>query len=72
MKHLKKLRMMVGRGQFWLSEQTGIERTKISLIENGRIAASEKEKAALEKALLAAMRENVAQFTRLSGTAIQA
>ena len=72
MEHLKKLRTMVGRGQFWLSDQTGIERSRISLLENGRIKASEEEKAALEKALRAAMRENLAQFSRLSGSAIQA
>jgi DNA-binding XRE family transcriptional regulator len=71
MKHLKKLRTMAGRCQFWLSKETGIERSKISLLENGRIMASEQEKAAIEKALLAAMRENLAQFSRLSGNAIQ-
>jgi DNA-binding XRE family transcriptional regulator len=69
-KNLKKLRVMTGRGQFWLAEETGIERTRISLLENGRVQASEKEKASIEKALLAAMRENIAQFSRLSGTAI--
>jgi hypothetical protein len=71
MKHLKKLRMMVGRGQFWLADQTGIERSRISLLENRRIKATEEEEAALEKALLAAMRENLAQFSRLSGTEVQ-
>jgi DNA-binding XRE family transcriptional regulator len=70
MKNLKKLRTMVGRGQYWLAEETGIERSRLSLIENGRVSVNEREKAAIEKALLVAMRENVAQFTRLSGTAI--
>lgn len=70
MKHLKKLRTMVGRGQYWLSKETGIERSRISLLENGRITATEEETAAIEKALLAAMRENVAQFSRLSGTEV--
>jgi DNA-binding XRE family transcriptional regulator len=70
MKNLKKLRATVGRGQYWLADQTGIERSRLSLIENGRVNASEQEKAVIEKALLAGMRENVAQFSRLSGTAI--
>jgi predicted transcriptional regulator len=72
MKHLKKLRTMVGRGQYWLSERTGIERSRISLLENGRVEVTAKEAAAIEKALLAAMRENVAQFSRLSGTSVHA
>ncbi len=72
MKHLKKLRTMVGRGQYWLSEQTGIERSRISLLENGRVEVTAKEAAAIKKALESAMRENVAQFSRLSGTAVGA
>lgn len=72
MKHLKKLREMTGRGQYWLAQETGIERSRISLLENGRIAPTEEEKAALEKALLAAMRDNLAQFSRLSGTEVRA
>jgi DNA-binding XRE family transcriptional regulator len=71
MKNLKKLRATVGRGQYWLADQTGIERSRLSLIENGRVNANEQEKAAIEKALLVAIRENIAQFSRLSGTAIQ-
>ena len=71
MKRLKQLRMTVGRGQYWLADQTGIERSRLSLIENGRVNANEQEKAAIERALLVAMRENIAQFNRLSGAAIQ-
>jgi DNA-binding XRE family transcriptional regulator len=71
MKNMKKLRAMTGRGQCWLAGQTGIERSRLSLIENGRVDATEHEKAAIEKALTAAMRENIAQFSRLSGVAIQ-
>jgi hypothetical protein len=72
MKTLKRLRMLSGRGQYWLSKETGIERSRISLLENCRIEASAEETAAIEKALLAAMRENVAQFRRLSGTEVRA
>jgi predicted transcriptional regulator len=72
MKHLKKLRSMVGRGQYWLSEETGIERSRISLLENGRVRANEEEIAAIRKALESAMRENVAQFTKLSGAEVRA
>jgi DNA-binding XRE family transcriptional regulator len=71
MKRLKQLRITVGRGQYWLADQTGIERSRLSLIENGRVNANEQEKAAIEKALLIAMRENIAQFNRLSGAAIE-
>jgi hypothetical protein len=71
-KNLKKLRVMTGRGQYWLSKQTGIERSRLSLIENLRIEASESEIAAIEKALVAAMRENLAQFRKLSGTEVNA
>jgi hypothetical protein len=71
MKNLKRLRTMAGRGQYWLAEQTGIERSRLSLIENLRVNASRHEKAAIEKALLGAMRENVKQFSRLSGIEVQ-
>jgi hypothetical protein len=70
-KNLKKLRTMAGRGQYWLAEQTGIERSRLSLIESLRVTATQQEKAAIEKALLGAMRENVRQFSRLSGIAVQ-
>ena len=72
MKNLKKLRTTVGRGQYWLSEETGIERSRISLLENGRLQPTEQETAAIEKALLGAMRENIAQFSRLSGIEVRA
>jgi hypothetical protein len=71
MKNLKRLRRMAGRGQYWLAEQTGIERSRLSLVENLRVNATQQEKAAIEKALLCAMRENVKQFSRLSGIAVQ-
>lgn len=64
MKHLKELRTMVGRNQFWLSKETGIERSRISLMENGHIQPTAEETAAIKKALEAAMHDNVAQFSR--------
>jgi len=64
MKRLKQLRTLVGRGQFWLSKETGIERSRISLLENGRVQATAGETAAIKKALQTAMRGNVAEFSR--------
>jgi hypothetical protein len=54
--------------QHWFAKQTGIERSKLSLMENRRLKPTREEESALEKALVAAMRENVAEFSRLSGT----
>jgi len=71
MKNLKRLRTMIGRGQFWLAYETGIERSRLSLLENGRVQATDEEKAAIGKALLAAMRENVAEFVRLTKSEIE-
>jgi hypothetical protein len=68
MRYLRKLRMMTGRPQHWFAKQTGIERSKLSLMENRRLRPTREEETALEKALVAAMRENVAEFSRLSGT----
>lgn len=68
MRYLRKLRLMTGRPQHWFAKQTGIERSKLSLMENRRLKPTKEESAALEKALVAAMRENVAEFSRLSGT----
>jgi predicted transcriptional regulator len=72
LKHLKKLRTMVGRGQFWLADATGIERSRISLLENCHVQPTADEKAAIDKALIAAMRENLAEFRKLSGTEVRA
>jgi transcriptional regulator with XRE-family HTH domain len=68
MKGLRKFRTMLGLSQYELGKKAGIERSRISLLENGQIVASEKEKAALERALLAARRKNEAQFARLGGS----
>jgi predicted transcriptional regulator len=72
LKHLKKLRTMIGRGQFWLADATGIERSRISLLENCHVQVTPEEKRAIEKALATAMRENLAEFNKLSGTEVRA
>jgi predicted transcriptional regulator len=72
LKHLKRLRTMVGRGQYWLAAVTGIERSRISLLENCHVQPTADEKAAIDKALIAAMRENLTQFRQLSGSEVRA
>jgi DNA-binding XRE family transcriptional regulator len=43
LENLQKLREMTGRGQHWLAAATGIERSKLSLFENGRVEPSKEE-----------------------------
>lgn len=69
-RNLKRLRSMCGRGQFWLAAITRIERSRISLLENGRVEPTAAEKELIGRALARAMRENMAEFTRLSGMAV--
>jgi hypothetical protein len=72
MTNLKKLRMVTGRAVSTGSpNKPRIERTHISMLENGHLKLKPEHKAAIEQALLGAMRENVAQFSRLTGTEIQ-
>ena len=70
MKHLKTMRALTGRSQFWLEEASGVERSRLSLIENRHIIPTAKERAAIERALLKAMSTNLAEFRRLSGAEI--
>jgi hypothetical protein len=72
MKNLKKLRTMVGRGQYWLAAVTGIERSRISLLENCHVRPTVDERAAIDQALITAMRENLVQFRQLSGIEVRA
>jgi predicted transcriptional regulator len=71
MKHLAKLRSMAGKSQWWLAAETGIDRSFISLIEHGHVIATAEQEAAISKALLAAMRQNVAEFSRLAKVGIE-
>ena len=50
---LQKLREQAGWSQFELAAATGIERTRLSLIENGHIVASAYERGVIRTALLA-------------------
>lgn len=63
---LQRLREITGKGQYWLAKVTGIDRSKISLIENGHIAPSPNELSAMVAALCAAELEVKAEFDRVS------
>ena len=64
-KTLRRLRRMVGLGQFELAVASRVERSKLSLFENGHAVPTVAEKAAIKKALEAAMQKNSSQFSRL-------
>ena len=70
-RNLKRLRLMCGKNQFWLSAMTRIERSRISLLENGHVQPTAEEKELIGRALVRAMGENMREFTRLSGMAVE-
>ena len=52
MKNLRRDRILIGWTQFELAKQTGVERSKLSLIENGHIQPTPAERDAIESAIL--------------------
>ncbi len=60
--NFKHLRGLAGWSQFDLSDATGIERTRLSFIENGHVVASDVERQSIQKALLAEIARRAEQF----------
>jgi transcriptional regulator with XRE-family HTH domain len=50
--NIRELRNLAGWSQFQLSAATGIDRTRLSLIENDHVIPSAEEQVAIEQALL--------------------
>ena len=61
-KNIKELRALTDRNQFWVSARTGIDRTRLSLIECGHVVATPEEQATLEKVLLAEIDRRAQEF----------
>jgi transcriptional regulator with XRE-family HTH domain len=53
---------MAGMTQFDLAKQSGIGRTRVSLAECGHIELSSEEHAAIQRALVDAIRNRAAEF----------
>ncbi|MGA8150346.1 MAG: helix-turn-helix transcriptional regulator [Terriglobales bacterium] len=60
--NFKELQGLAGWTQFDLSDATGIERTRLSFIENGHVVPSVTERSIIEKALLAEIAARAQQF----------
>ncbi len=59
---LRKLRKLSGVTQYQLARLSGVERTRLSLAENGHIRLGISEYSAIRTALLSAFRRKVTQF----------
>ncbi|MGA7220023.1 MAG: helix-turn-helix transcriptional regulator [Candidatus Sulfotelmatobacter sp.] len=68
-KELQKLRQMAGLGQFEVHEKTGIERSRLSLIECGHVEARPEELSRIMGVIRAAHRRQVEEFERIAGSA---
>jgi len=64
-KDLAELRELAGLPQPVLAKAVGIDRPKLSLIENGHVQPTEEELADIVTAVRAAHRERVARFEQL-------
>lgn len=63
MTELRKLRHFAGWTQYKLSAEIGIDRTKLSLFENGHLAPRPDERGAIYKVLLTAIARRKEQFS---------
>jgi transcriptional regulator with XRE-family HTH domain len=64
--NLRHWRKLVGRTQCWLSIQTGIDRSKLSLFENGYAVPSVEQRVVIQEVLQRDMREKVSECAELS------
>ena len=62
---LRRMRAMADITQFQLAKASGVERTRISLAENGHVTLRTEEYVALNGALLGVLRSRVSEFQGL-------
>ena len=69
-RNTKELRELADWSQYKLSSKTGIDRTRLSFIENGHVIPSPEEQARIEKVLLTEIARRAAEFRAVvAGTA---
>lgn len=65
---LKELRLMAGLTQFDVARRSGVDRSKLSLVENGHVDLLPEEASAIRKVLLERIESRAAQLkAALSG-----
>jgi len=66
---LRTLRQMSGMSQFELARRSGVDRSKLSLVENGHVELRPEEANVVRKVLLERIESRAAQFkSALSGS----
>lgn len=60
---IRKLRKLSGMTQYALARLSGVERTRLSLAENGHIRLDTSEYNAVRRALLSAIEQRMTQFS---------
>lgn len=65
-KELQRLRVMSGLGQFELHKKTGIDRSRLSLIECGHLEATADELSVIMAVIRRAHAEQVREFEQLA------
>ena len=68
-KHLQRLREMSGMTQYEISRETGIDRARVSEIENGRVVPRPEEVPAILKVIRAAHLKQQKKFEQLAAGA---
>lgn len=61
-KRIRELRLMADWSQFKVTKHAGVERTRLSLAENGHVQLRPEELAAIEGVLLKAIKQRAVQF----------
>jgi transcriptional regulator with XRE-family HTH domain len=67
MKNIRELRNLADWSQFQLATATGIDRTRLSLIENGHVIPDLDERLTIEQALLAEIARRSDDFNAVLG-----
>jgi transcriptional regulator with XRE-family HTH domain len=58
---LRRLRLLAGQSQFELARESGMDRTRISLVENDHVQLSREESKRMVRAVLDAMRRKMVE-----------
>jgi transcriptional regulator with XRE-family HTH domain len=61
-RNIKELRTLADFSQYKLAKKTGIDRTRLSLLENEHVAPSPEEQATIERVLLAEIERRATEF----------
>jgi transcriptional regulator with XRE-family HTH domain len=67
---IRRLREMSGLSQYETAREAGLDRTRLSLVENGHVRLTEDEKSRLARVLTLAIRDRLAELKSVTSEAL--